>query len=827
MRADLPTGTVTFLFTDIEGSTRLLNELGPEAYADALAEHRRILRAAFAAHGGVEVDTQGDAFFVAFPTATGAVDAAREAQRALSSGPVRVRMGIHTGTPLKAAEGYVGPDVHRAARVAAAGHGGQVLLTAPTAALVASDNVRDLGLHKLKDLAEPEHIYQLGYERFPPLKTISNSNLPHPASSFVGRAREVADVAALLTNGSRLVTLTGPGGTGKTRLAIASAAEVVPSFADGVFWVGLATLRDPELVPAEIARTLGARDGPSEHIGEREMLLVLDNLEQVVDSAPGLARLLEACPKLRLLTTSRERLRIRGETEYPVPPLADEDAIVLFCDRAQLQPDETIADLCRRLDDLPLAVELAAARTNALSPTEILQRLATRLDLLKGGRDADARQETLRTTIQWSYDLLDGNEQQLFARLAVFHGGWTIQAAEQVADADLDVVASLVDKSLIRRRSERYVMLETIRQYAAERLAASDEAESLTSRHAEHFFALAQQAQPHLDKGEKVWVERLASNHDNLRAAFDWFLATGATHAALRMVSALFDFYMIRGHFAEALSRAEKALAADDQPTPARAGALHAAAVFADITGQVALAKRRAEEALVLSTQLGDARGAALARHSLGVAAAQERDWAAARDIWQECVEAFTRLGDDHLALMARRGVAWASEELGDLQRYRELTEENLEHARRVGDRRIEARSLGALAMVALEEDRLDDGLARLRASYEIDRDLANPMFVAVDLGRFAALAARQGRPAEAAQLVGAADRLWTDLGVVPESWMTDERTRAVEIIRNELSEADYAQAVRRGATLEPDEAVELGLAADTEVAQPRSPSGT
>ena len=435
MRPDLPAGTVTFLFTDIEGSTKLLHELGPEAFADALAEHRRILREAFTAQGGVEVDTQGDAFFVAFPTADGALAAAAAAREALAAGPIRVRMGIHTGHPHLGAEGYIGADVHRGARIGAAGHGGQVLVSATTAALVGTDRLRDLGEHRLKDFDAPTSIYQLGDERFPPLKTISNTNLPRPASSFVGRAAEVAAVAALLQDGARLVTLTGPGGSGKTRLGIEAAASLVPSFTAGVFWVGLAPLRDPALVSETIGQVIGAKDGLAAHIGERQMLLLLDNLEQVVAAAPELAALLEACPQLRLLVTSRERLRVRGEVEYPVAPLADPEAVDLFCSRAQLEPDDAIRRLCRALDNLPLAIELAAARVAVLSPAQILERLSGRLDLLKGGRDADPRQQTLRTTIEWSHELLTHDDQALFERLAAFTGGWRLYAYEDVAAA--------------------------------------------------------------------------------------------------------------------------------------------------------------------------------------------------------------------------------------------------------------------------------------------------------------------------------------------------------------------------------------------------------
>ena len=419
--SELPSGTVTFLFTDIEGSTRLIGELGEDGYVEALAEHRRLLRSAFSAHGGVEVDTQGDAFLYAFADPVEALDAAAEGQQALASGPVNVRIGLHTGEPRLTGEGYAGHELHRAARIAACGHGGQVVVSAATRALVNGD-LTDLGEHRLKDFAEPVALFQLGDERFPPLKSISNTNLPHPASSFVGRQRERDELVDLLGNGTRLVTLSGPGGSGKTRLGIEAAAELVPAFKAGVFWVPLAPLRDAALVTETIGQTLGAKDGLAEHIEERELLLLLDNLEQVVDAAPELGELLEACPNLKLLVTSRELLHIRGEVDYPVPPLAEPDAVELFCERSRLDPDEAIAELCRRLDQLPLAIELAAARTSVLSPAQILERLSQRLDLLKGGRDADPRQLTLRATIEWSHDLLSPEEQTLF-------GAWPCSAA--------------------------------------------------------------------------------------------------------------------------------------------------------------------------------------------------------------------------------------------------------------------------------------------------------------------------------------------------------------------------------------------------------------
>ncbi len=477
---ELPSGTVTFLFTDVEGSTQLLHELGAGGYAEALAEHRLLIREACAAEGGIEVDTQGDAFFFAFPTAPGALAAASEMTDALASGPISVRVGLHTGTPLLTDEGYVGDDVHFAARAAAAGHGGQVILSS-AAAEFAETSLTDLGSHRLKDVAEPVSIYQLGEGSFPPLKTIANSNLPTPASSFLGREEELYE-ADLLLQATRLLTVSGPGGQGKTRFALELASrareERFSDYRDGVFSCFLASLRDAALVLATIAQTLAVReqlgqsalDALASHLEGKRLLLLLDNAEHLLEVAPELSQLLERCAGLTLLCTSRELLRIKGELPYALPPLAEEEGVSLFCERARIEPSDPIRELCDRLEGLPLAIELAAARMAILSPQQLLERLSQRLDLLKGGRDADPRQQTLRATIEWSYDLLSPEEQSLFARLSVFAGGCTLEAAEEVAGADLDTLQSLVEKSLLRFTNERYWMLETIRDYAGERL---------------------------------------------------------------------------------------------------------------------------------------------------------------------------------------------------------------------------------------------------------------------------------------------------------------------------------------------------------------------
>ena len=444
-----------------------------------------------------------------------------------------MRIGLHTGTPLLAEEGYVGGDVHRAARIAALGHGGQVLVSSATAELVEVE-LADLGEHRLKDLSAAERIYQLGEEAFPALNSLYRTNLPIPSTPFLGREAELAGVASLLaSSNTRLLTLTGPGGTGKTRLAAQAAGLVSDSYADGVWWIPLAPLRDPELVLVTAAQVVGSKNGLAEHIQDKEMLCLFDNFEQVVEAAADVADLLASCPNLDLLVTSREPLHVTGEQEYAVPPFAHEEGVGFFLARARavkpdFEADEAVSEICRRLDDLPLALELAAARVKALTSTQILERLEHRLPLLTGGaRDLPERQRTLRATIEWSYDLLGEEEQRLFSRLSVFSGGCTLDAAENVCDAGLDTLPSLVDKSLVRFTNGRYWMLETIREFATDALAASPDAETLGRRHAEHYLRLALEAEPELSgPAQALWFDRLGEEHDNLRAALDWSLTS-------------------------------------------------------------------------------------------------------------------------------------------------------------------------------------------------------------------------------------------------------------------------------------------------------------
>ncbi len=763
MRGDLPSGAVTFLFTDIEGSTKLLHALGAESYAKALTEHRRLVRESFARHGGVEIDTQGDAFFVVFTDATEATRAAAESQEALAPGPISARMGLHTGVPHVTDEGYVGDVVHEGARIAAVGHGGQVLVSALTRELIQAE-VTDLGEHRLKDIEAPVRIFQLGSTRFPPLKTISNTNLPHPASSFVGRELEIEEVVALLGGGVRLLTLTGPGGTGKTRLAIEAAAELVPGFKAGVFWVELAPLRDPTLVTEEVARTLGAQEGLAQHIGEREMLLVLDNLEQVIDAAPDLATLVERCPNLRMLVTSRELLRVRGEVEYPVAPLAEHEAIELFCARARMEPDEAVYELCRELDNLPLAVELAAARATVLSPAQILERLSQRLDLLKGGRDADPRQQTLRATIEWSYGLLGEEEQQLFARIAVFADGCTLDAAEAVADADLDTLQALVDKSLVRHTRERFWMLETIRELAAERLDESGEADAIRRRHAVWFLGLAERSRTLLRGGEqKAWLHRMFTEEGNIRDALTWAVDGGHAEIALRFAFALEVFWVRAFWWPDASRWLDLILRFDDPSRPIlRARALATGGIFA---ATPEIAERRFAESIPALRKLEDEEGLAFALRGLAWLHLERGEFAEARAALEEAVELFAKLGHAVATRFVDLGTIAVRD--GDHVGARRWFERALSAARDEGDAMGASGALQALGDLDLSREELDQAERRFRDALRIDVELGDVSAVESVRG-LAEVAVRRGDFERAGRLWRIAERLAEERDPLP-----------------------------------------------------------
>jgi predicted ATPase len=808
---DLPAGTPTVLFTDIEGSTRLIAELGEEGYVQALVEHRRLLRAAFAAHGGVEVDTQGDAFLYAFADPVEAVAAASGGQEALASGPLAVRMGLHTGDLQLTGEGYAGRELHRAARIAASGHGGQVVVSAATRGLIDGELI-ELGEHRLKDFDEPVALFQLGSQRFPPLKTISNTNLPRPVSSFVGRERERDELVSMLSDRTRLLTLTGPGGSGKTRLAIEAASELVPAFKAGVFWVGLSALRDPALVIQEIAQTVGAKDDLAASISERELLLLLDNFEQVVDAGPELSHLLEVCPNLSLLVTSRELLRIRGEIEYPVFPLAGPEAIELFCQRARLEPDETIAVLCRRLDDMPLALELAAARTRVLTPAQILDRLAQRLDLLKGGRDAGPRQRTLRATIEWSHDLLDRTEQQLFARLAVFAGGWILGAAEEVCDADLDTLQSLVDKSLLRHAGDRFWMLETIREYAVERLEHIPEADRTHERHAHWYTRFAEEGHAALrGPAQEGWLVRLDADAGNLRAAIGW-ARDRDERLEVRLAGATWFFLSVRGFLREALGDLLHALeTAGRAPSLDQSELLYGAAYVAGRLGDYAGMERWGEQRLALGRARGD--DPVIARSLLAVALAiqSQGDLERAQTLYREAAKVALGCGDTLTLALADNNLGNIALEEGDPEAARMHFKQSVELCRELSNTKDEANALVGMSVAALVEGNTEEATALLGNALRLASSLGDKEVISACLFACAEVAAQRGELARAARLLGAADVVREETALTLDTVEQALRARIETVLDREDQTLVSAQSQGRALTLEDAVAYALG----------------
>jgi predicted ATPase/class 3 adenylate cyclase len=815
MRA-LPTGTVTFLFTDIEGSTRLLSELG-EDYADVLAEHRRALRHAFAEHGGVEVDTQGDAFFVAFARVSDAVAAAAAGQAALAPGPVRVRMGIHTGEPMMTQGGYVGVDVHRAARTCAAGHGGQVLLTQTTRDFLAEQEVRDLGEHRLKDLSRPQHLYQLGGEEFPPLRTLYATNLPIVGSSLLDRENEVRELVALLSDGSRLVTVTGPGGTGKTRLALQVAAELVGDVKDGIFWVPLADVSDPELVVPTLAQALGGRDVTASVLN-RDALLLLDNVEHLLDAATSLAELLAAAPHLRLLVTSRAPLRLSAEREYPLEPLPNADAVMLFVERAravgrELQPNGNVIAICRRLDGLPLAVELAAARTKLLDPGTLLGRLEHALPLLTGGpRDAPARQRTLRAAIEWSHDLLDEQARTIFRRLSVFAGGCSLEAAEEVCSADVDTLAALVDLSLLKPvGTNRFLLLETIREYAREALEASGEAEELLERHARFFTELAERARVQLGGPERAAAETsLETELANLRAGLAW---AGERRPELlrRIARALRIFWNTHGYLREGRGWLERALLAGAEGLE-RAEILGGLGWICHAMGDREAAVRAAEERLALSRTLGDGKNESGALGLQAVLAEECGDLERAEEILETRLAISRTQGD--AGRPERRGTEYAEfllrqgrhSEVGDLLR------ECLAGARARGDTLLVGRCTAELGWLSLIEGRQTEALALLAEGVRVLASLGERYGTVFCIPLIAEILAEAGAAEKSARLLGAAAAQLEESELA--LWAVGVRRREASIanLRATLGEARFAVVYAEGAAMSFDEVVKYAL---------------
>ncbi len=829
----LPSGTVCFLFTDIEGSTALW-ERDRAAMAAAVDRHLALLRAAIEANGGVLFKVVGDAVQAAFHTAPQAVAAALAGQQALlaadwpETGPLRVRMALHAGEAAPDARGdYLAPALNRLARLLSTGSGGQVLLSQAAqqlgrGALPAESALRDLGEHRLRDLLEPERAYQLLHPslpaEFPPLKSLDArpNNLPRQPTPFLGREAEVAEVAALLRDPAvQVLTLTGPGGTGKTRLGVQAAAEALDAFPDGAVFVPLAPLEDPALVPSAVAQALGVREDGGRPLPEairdalagRRLLLLLDNCEHLLEPVSGLAAgLLAGCPDLTVLATSRTPLRLRAEREWAVPPLALPDrppppptaeqlspyaAVRLFVERAQaVKPSfavdnasaPAVAEICWRLDGLPLAIELAAARVRLFGPEALLARLEKRLSLLTGGpRDLPARQQTLRDAIAWSHDLLDADEQRLFRRLAVFAGGFSLEAADAVANPDgaldtLTLVEHLAEDSLLRRLADvgddpRFGMLETVREFAAERLAASGDDAPSRDAHARAFLALAESESPRLSGPEQAAaLARLAAEHDNLRAALAWAEGAGETETGLRLAAALWKFWDIRGHYAEGRAWLDRFLdraGSAGEPSAPRAYALNGAGALAWAQDDRTAAVARYDEALAQFRALGDTRGAAIASTNLGLVVGDLGDHGRAIALHNEALALFREVGAAGPVAVALNNLAQATWATGDLVRAEALLTEALALRRDLGDERGTAIALSNLGGVARERGDVDRAATLHADALALHRRLGDTDGVASSLANLGLVAHDRGDYARAVALQEEALALFRDLGAI------------------------------------------------------------
>ncbi len=811
----LPTGSVTFLFTDIEGSTALLQHLGDQRFAGVLDAHRHILRAAFEAGGGYEVDTQGDSFLIAFGSADDAVATAVAAQRAINAhpwpegAPIRVRMGLHTGEPTVAGSHYVGIDVHRAARIMAVGYGGQILLSHATRDLIERHlpeglKARDLGEHRLKDLTRPEHIFQMVTPDlpgdFPPLKTLDiiSNNLPIQLTTFIGREREIEDVKRSLAK-TRLLTLMGSGGAGKTRLAVQVAADLIEQFEKGVWLVELAPLEDPALVVQAVATTFQVREAAGrslldllvDYLQPKSLLLVLDNCEHLVAACAKLASaLLRACPNLKILATSREALGIAGEVPYHVPPLSRPDprrvqsleqlrqfeAVQLFVERGvHSQPRfaltdanaKPVAHICHRLDGIPLAIELAAARVKVLTVDQIATRLDDRFRLLTGGsRTGLPHHQTLRAAMDWSHDLLSVEERTLLRRLGVFAGGFNLEAAEAICTDDgvevvaiLDLLTNLVDKSLVVAEGLngdiRYRLLETVRQYGLERLQESGEVAAVRGRHLDWYLGLAERAEPELQGPDQVgWLSQLEMEHDNLRAALEWAKAEErGADVGLRLAGALHRFWAMRGYLSEGREWLEGAVSRSEDASTARAKAIYGAGALAFDQGDYARAEALCEQSVTLYRERGDMLGVALSLNVLAFLSRDRGDHKRAIALLEQSLILCREL--DHKWILARTLyiLALTVRRQGDYKRAEALLEESLALWRKTGDKWGLARSLGSLGVVA----RFQGDYVRARALHEeslaLSRELGDKLQIAESLLTLGTVAQNQGDYARAIAL--------------------------------------------------------------------------
>jgi predicted ATPase/class 3 adenylate cyclase len=886
---ELPSGTVTFLLTDVQRSTDLW-ERDPEAMRAALARHDALFEDAVLEGGGVPIRPrgEGDSRFAVFPSAPDAVGAALAIQRSFAAEPwptprpIKVRIGLHTGEAEHRHGDYYGTAVNRCARLRDIAHGGQVLMSEVTMLLARPGlppeaRLVDHGEHRLRDLTQSERVFQvtmpdLPADLSPPAALDARlHNLPIQPTALLGRAPEVAELRDLLLEGdARLVTLTGPGGTGKTRLSIQVAAELAERFEDGAFLVELGPIVDPALVPATIAQVLGVRDmggrtmldGLREHLRAKRLLLILDNFEQVLAAAPVVADLLAASPGLRVLATSREPLRVRGEREYAVTPLALPDvrqlpapetlsqyaAIALFVERAAaIRADfavtsenaPAVAEICSRLDGLPLAIELAAARVRLLTPQAIVGRLERRLPLLVGGpRDLPARQQTLRDAITWSYDLLNEAEQRLFRRLGGFAGGWTLEAVEGVGfrvfgdggepavppslrtphPAPVDVLDSLTAKSLVVQHElpdgeTRSTMLETIRELAVEKLEAADEIDAVRRQHAGFFLAFAEQAESHLRTARQTtWLRRLDREHDNLRAALAWSRTADDGATGLRIAAALCWFWAIRGHVGEGRDWLAELLDLPGGTDRDRARALLAASCLAILQADHAAVRALAQRAAQIFTRLGDRAGGGLALTCVGIASLGEGNPPAARQTLEQGVAACREAGDRWGLTLALSQLASVFRQAGDLTTALALREEAAAIARALGDRcTLGLALMGAATVVRGQGDR-HRSAALYREALAVLRDLEDLWLTPRAIDGLAGCASLDADYARAARLFGAAAGLREAGGTREMSMWRVEFERDLADVHAALGEATFAALWADGRAMSRPDAVEYAL---------------
>ncbi|KRF46690.1 adenylate/guanylate cyclase domain-containing protein [Terrabacter sp. Soil810] len=861
---ELPSGTVSMLFSDIEGSTLMLSRLG-RRYTEALDKHRDVLRSAWAAHGGTEMGTEGDSFFVVFPTAEGAVSAAVQAQRGLDTQPwpgderVRVRMGIHTGSPQVHHDDYVGMDVHRAARIASSAHGGQAVLSSVSAGLARGalpDGVglRDLGSHRLKDIPEPERLFQLTVDGlqndFPALRTLgAATRLPIPTTHLVGREEAVEELVDLVRSPEvRLVTLSGPGGSGKTRLATEVATNLVTAFPDGVYFVPLAAATTPEVTwttlgdVLEVPRSSRLPPRLFEQVANRTALFVLDNLEQLSDADEVVSELLQAAPRAAVVATSRRPLAVPGEHLYPVLPLGlptgstvaaveRSPAVQLFLQQARsVRPDfrltpenvDAVVAICRRLDGLPLAIELSAARTRLLGPQALLRRIDTTLDLASMSRHGPMRHRTLRETIAWSYDLLPGRHQAFFRRLGVFAGGADLEAVRAVAlpagsgdppSEPLDLVADLVDASLALVSEApdgepRITLLETIRSFALAELRGTGQLDEARSAHADHYLEVAESLRVTRDSDHLLALGQAEAELDNFREALGWGLRHGgategldlaATSTALRLSTSLGWLWYTGGYVIEGCRWLELALErAGSAPSGELAACLGTYANLLIARGEADRSAEYAMQSLSMARAVADEEREAFAMGVLGTAQLHQGDIHSAHRTFEESLSLHRRIGNQSRLTRALGNLAGVEEELGHYARAEELTHEALEIVREAGDEHESAVQGQNLANLLAASGRAEEAGRLAQSLVDQVVRLRSPNLTMAFANTYMTILIGLGDPVGAAHLIGAEEAMRDRLSL-PNPYRDEERAEAWTAVEGHISAEDWAREIRTG----------------------------